>query len=121
MTKTFSLQGGSPNFITTLIRSLFLVAATIGGFFIFASAAAFALFVVIGLLILGFIVFGVLWVRAKILGKPLRPAGNMWTFQTFDTEQEMHTYEAGEETPKKADGPVLDAHQTPDGWSVDTD
>lgn len=125
MTKTFSLQGGSPNLFQTLIRSLFLIAATIGGFFIFAGAAAFALFVVIGLLILGFIVFGVLWLRAKILGKPLRPASNMWSFQTFPPGQ---TFDAGQAAQSdndagttKPDGPVLDAHQTPDGWSVDSD
>ena len=127
MTKTFPLPNNrsrnGQNPLQSLFRTLFLIAATIGGFFIFAASAAFALFVVIGILILGFVAFAVLWLRAKILGKPLRPAGNMWSFQTFDGSsfggQEA---KSKDETSKpKSDGPVLDAHQTPDGWSVDTD
>ena len=119
MTKTYSLLGGSPNLFQSLIRAIFLIAATIGGFFIFAASAAFALFVIIGLLVLGFVVFGVLWLRAKILGKSLRPASNMWTFQTFDSSQS--NAHKDEDTRHETDGPVLDAHQTPDGWSVDSD
>jgi len=114
--------------LQSLLRAIFIIAATIGGFFIFAASAAFALFVVIGILILGFVAFGVLWLRAKILGRPLRPAGNMWSFQTFDGQTFDNEGFGGseaasnDETSKpKSDGPVLDAHQTPDGWSVDTD
>ncbi len=123
MTKTFPLPGNGPHnrqsIFQSLFRALFLIAATIGGFFVFAASAAFALFVVIGILMLGFVAFAVLWVRAKILGKSLRPESTMWTFQSFDGGQASST---NEESPKpKADGPVLDAHQTPDGWSVDTD
>lgn len=124
MTKTFPLPGNGQNPLQSLLRALFLIAATIGGFFIFAASAAFAFFVVIGILILGFVAFAVLWLRAKILGKPLRSAGNMWSFQTFDGqtfgEQEPKSND-DEASKPKADGPVLDAHQTPDGWSVDTD
>lgn len=122
MTKTFPLPGNGQNPLQSILRAIILVAATIGGFFIFAASAAFALFVVLGILILGFVAFAVLWLRAKILGKSLRPKGNMWSFQTFD-----HTSFGGQEAKSddsakpKADGPVLDAHQTPDGWSVDTD
>ncbi len=124
MTKTFLFPDNGPNngqnLFQSLFRTLFLIAATIGGFFIFAASAAFALFVVIGILILGFIAFGVLWVRAKILGKSLRPKSTMWSFQSFDGRQASS--KSKEENPKpKTDGPVLDAHQTPDGWSVDTD
>lgn len=120
MTKTFPLPGNGQNIFQSLFRALFLIAATIGGFFIFAASAAFALFVVIGILILGFIAFAVLWVRAKILGKSLRPESTMWSFQSFDGGQASSSTKE-ESTKPKADGPVLDAHQTPDGWSVDTD
>ena len=123
MTKTFPFPGNGPgseqSLFQSLFRALFLIAATIGGFFIFAASAAFALFVVIGILILGFIAFGVLWLRAKILGKSLRPESTMWTFQSFDSGQAA-TSDA-KDTDTKVDGPVLDAHKTPDGWSVDTD
>ena len=119
MTKTFPLPGNGQNLFQSLFRALFLIAATIGGFFIFAASAAFAFFVVIGILILGFVAFAVLWLRAKILGKSLRPESTMWSFQSFDSGQPT-TPDAKTSKPK-ADGPVLDAHKTPDGWSVDTD
>lgn len=123
MTKTFPLPGNGPrneqNLFQSLFRALFLIAATIGGFFIFAASAAFALFVVIGILILGFIAFGVLWLRAKILGKSLRPESTMWTFKSFDNGQA--TTPDDKITKPKTNGPVLDAHKTPDGWSVDSD
>lgn len=119
MTKTFPLLGNGQNLFQSLFRALFLIAATIGGFFIFAASAAFALFLVMGILILGFVAFAVLWLRAKILGKSLRPKSTMWTFQSFDGAK-ASTPDTKGAKPKK-DGPVLDAHQTPDGWSVDTD
>lgn len=123
MTKTFPLPGNGQSLFQSLFRALFLIAATIGGFFIFAASAAFALFVVIGILILGFVAFGVLWIRAKILGKSLRPESSMWSFQSFDGGQAPTSSEktSKSKSDSPADGPVLDAHQTPDGWSVDTD
>jgi len=128
MTNTYSLPKNGPGsgrgILQSILRAMFLVAATIGGFFIFAASAAFAFFLVIGLLILGFVVFGILWLRAKILGKPLYSPRKMWTFQTFNTPGN-----ASGNTPentsnpktKPTDGPVLNAHKTPDGWSVDSD
>ncbi len=120
MTKTFPLPGNGQNLFQSVLRALFIIAATIGGFFIFAASAAFALFIVLGILILGVIAFAVLWLRAKILGKSLRPESKMWTFQSFDSNKTT-TKSNKDGTQKKTDGPVLDAHQTPDGWSVDTD
>ncbi len=127
MTNTYSLPnngprnspGGGRGLLQSILRAIFLVAATIGGFFIFAASAAFALFLVIGLLILGLVVFGILWLRAKILGKPLYSSKKMWTFQTFNTPG-AKTGPANK-ADIKTDGPVLDAHKTPDGWSVDGD
>lgn len=118
-----STLSGSANPFQALLRTLFLIAATIGGFFIFAASAAVALFLVMGILILGFVVFVGFWLRAKITGKPLMPKPQVYGFNTFG---------GGEANPNEAppksrtknglnDGPVLDAHQTPDGWSVDTE
>ncbi|MBL4855275.1 MAG: hypothetical protein JKY25_13695 [Robiginitomaculum sp.] len=127
MTNTYSLPNNSPGggrgVFQSILRTIFLVAATIGGFFIFAASAAFALFLVIGLLILGFVVFGILWLRAKILGKPIYSSKKMWTFQTFNTPgaKTDPTNKANVKTDVKTGGPVLDAHKTPDGWSVDND
>ncbi len=125
MTNTYSLHnnghnnGGGRGLVQSILRAIFLIAATIGGFFIFAASAAFALFLVIGLILLGLVAFGILWVRAKILGKPLYSSHKMWTFQTFNgTNTKSKTTDKADMKP---DGPVLDAHKTPDGWSVDND
>ncbi len=111
--------GGGRNILQSIFRAIFLIAATIGGFFIFAASAAFALFLVIGLIILGLVAFGILWLRGKILGKPLYDTSKMWTFQSFTTSSADTSPEGHSKT--KTDGPVLDAHKTPDGWSVDND
>ena len=106
---------GGGNFFTNFVRAIFVVLAAVGGFFLFAASAAFALIVTGGLLILGFVIFCGLWLRAKILGKPLMPKMQSYSFgpQGFGS---MDKDGAGD-----SDGPVLDAHQTPDGWSVDRD
>lgn len=127
MTRGYTLSGRQ-NPLQAAIRALFLIAATIGGFFIFAASAAFALFVVIGLIILAFIVFAVFWLRAKIMGKPLMPTSKMYSFTTFTNERSRQASPAnfkdpsgGKNTETSDAGPVLDAHKTPDGWSVDTE
>lgn len=121
-----STLSGSANPLQALLRTLFLIAATIGGFFIFAASAAVALFLVMGILILGFVVFVGFWLRAKITGKPLMPKPQVYGFNTFGggagsngTSPESRS---NSDSGKGLDGgPVLDAHQTPDGWSVDTE
>lgn len=114
MVNGYSLSGGSPNLVQTLIRSVFVVIAAIAGFFVFAASAAFALIVTGGLILLGVIVFVGMWLRAKILGRPINPYVKMYRAQP---------QKATRADPKDIDnsGPVLDAHETPDGWSVDND
>ena len=114
MVNGYSLPSGNQGLLQTLVRSVFVVAAAIAGFFVFAASAAFALIVTGGLLILGFVVFVGMWLRAKILGKPINPYVKMYRTQTARTTQQ-HPRD------KEASGPVLDAHETPDGWSVDND
>ena len=101
------------------MRGLFLAAATIGGLFLFAASAAFAFFVVSGLVILGLVVFAFFWTRAKLFGRPFGP-----TAQFEAARKEMATQMKSARPSMAAgvddeDGPVIDAHQTPDGWSVD--
>ncbi len=127
MVKTHSLPGGGPGLFQTVLRALFVLAATIGGFFILAASAALALIVALGLLIFGAVVFAGFWLRAKITGRSAFSgmAGGASPFAT------MHTFKTGAAKPSaqkeepqaqgKDGGPVIDAHQTPDGWSVDTD
>ena len=106
------LSGGRPGLMQTFVRSMFVVLAAIGGFFIFAASAAFAVIVAGGLLIFGFVIFIAMWLRAKILGKPLNPYANMTPEQILRAHQEKTKSDG-------VDGPILDAHETPDGWSVD--
>ena len=115
MTRGHYISGSTGPF-QSLLRAVFMIAAAIVGFFVFAGAAAFALFIALGLLILGGIAFAVFWFRAKVLKKPLMPKMKMQSFQGFDMQGTA-------EQPDKADndGPIIDAHKTPDGWSVDTD
>lgn len=106
---------GGPGIMQSFLRSIFVVLAAIGGFFLFAASAAFALIVAGGLIIFGFVVFVALWLRAKILGRSLNSYVKMRTEQSF-----RDTFQSKPKT-MDADGPVLDAHETPDGWSVDND
>ncbi|HHI88692.1 MAG TPA: hypothetical protein ENK01_01950 [Hellea balneolensis] len=119
MIKTFYISGRQPRggVLQTVLRTLVLVAASIFALFVFAASAAFAFFVIIGVLVLGLVTFSVLWLRAKLLGRPLMPNAKMWSYEAFATMQET----AGRQDDMKSDGPILDARQTPDGWSVETD
>ena len=66
------------------------------------------------LILLGFILFGALWLRAKILGKKMNSYVKMKTAEAYKAAQPESDRDIGS-------GPVLDAHETPDGWSVDND
>lgn len=107
MTNNASLSFGQRGPLSAIIRGFVLVAAAIGGFFILAASAAFAFFVLIGLVILGAGIFAVMWVRMKFFGR--RTAKQFRDFQESMTRNQ----------PVSDDGPILDAHQTPDGWSVE--
>jgi len=118
MSNTFRLSGQS-GFLTNIMRGLFLAVAAIGGFFMLAFSAAFAFFVVIGLVLVALVVFAFFWARAKLFGKPFGPKAQFEAarkdmeaqFQGMDLDMERNG--------PKGDGPIIDAHQTPEGWSVD--
>ncbi len=116
MSNTYNISGRG-GVVQNLIRGLVLVAAAIGGFFMLAFSAAFAFFVISGLIILGLAVFAVLWTRAKLLGKPFGPRAQ---FETMKSEMDSQ-FESMHKTQKsdEVDGPIIDAHKTPEGWTVD--
>lgn len=117
MTQTFNLSGNG-SFVSNLMRGLFVAAATIGGLFLFAGAAAFAFFVIAGFVILGLVVFAFFWARAKLFGRPFGPKAQFEAARK-DMEAQMRAARSGGQNGLGDDGPVIDAHQTPDGWSVD--
>jgi len=86
-------------------------------------SAAFALFAVAGIAVIGFLVFGFFWAKAKIAGKPFGPKAMMGAqFEQMrkDMETQMGTaspFQANDTSDEQ--GPIVDAHRTPDGWSVD--
>ena len=100
------------------MRGLFVAAATIGGLFLFAASAAFAFFVIAGLVILGLVVFAFFWTRAKIFGRPFGPKAQFEAARK-DMEAQMRTARPNSSADYDDDGPVIDAHRTPDGWTVD--
>lgn len=121
MTNTYNL-GGPTSFFGSLTRVLFMAVAAIGGLFMLAFSAAFALFVVAGVALVGFVTFGFFWARAKILKKPFGPRAQFEAqakkMQADFGSQFTHSspFSNGKQGP---DGPIIDAHRTPDGWSVD--
>lgn len=124
MTQAYSIEGGRPGLFSTIARTAFLAVAAIGGLFMLFFAATFALFAVAGIAVIGFLVFAFFWAKAKITGKPFGPKAMMGA----QFEQMRHDMEAqmGGTSPLKTtnsnaaeQGPIVDAHRTPDGWSVD--
>jgi len=85
-----------------------------------AFSAAFAIFVVAGLVLFGLVVFIFLWGRAKLFGKPFGPKAQFEAARK-DMEAQFEGMDLNMENngPGVSDGPIIDAHQTPEGWSVD--
>lgn len=114
MSQTYNLSGRSGLF-SNLLRAIVASIAVIGGIFMLAASAAFAFFVVIGIAILAFIAFAFFWTKAKILGKPFGPKAQ---FEAARRDMEAQ-FDQMQPPSDNADGPIIDAHRTPEGWSVD--
>ena len=119
MTQTYSIQGRRPGLFSTVARTALFAVAAIGGLFMLLISATFALFVVAGIAVIGFLVFAFFWAKAKITGKPFGPKA-MMAAQMDQMRKDMESQMGGNSSSKAAEqGPVVDAHRTPDGWSVD--
>ena len=111
MTRTFNIIG--PNTVFgQIMRTIIVAAAAVGGLFVLAASAAFAFFIAAGLLILGALTFVFFWARAKFFGRPLGPKAQFEQARK-DMEAQLQGQNVG------GDGPIIDAHRTPEGWSVD--
>lgn len=121
MTQAYYIQGRRPGLLSTVARTAFLAVAAIGGLFMLVFSAAFALFAVAGIAVIGFLVFAFFWARAKISGKPFGPRAMMDAqFEQMRKDMESQMGGASSASANMAgQGPVVDAHRTPDGWSVD--
>ncbi|MEP1230996.1 MAG: hypothetical protein ABJG88_10005 [Litorimonas sp.] len=124
MTNTYRLSGQNGGVFSQLLRAAFFTITAIGGLLLLFFSAAFVLILIAGLAVLGFVVALVFWVRAKILGKPFGPKAK---FEHMRREMEANMGSQFDEIrpdshadhTQEADGPILDAHNTPEGWSVD--
>ena len=99
-----------------------MAAAAIGGFFMLAFSAAFAFFVIAGLIVFGLVVFAFFWARAKLFGKPFGPKAQFEAARKdMETQFQGMDLNRANNGPNSShtDGPIIDAHQTPEGWSVD--
>jgi len=123
MTQTYNI-GGPAGPLKSIIKMIIAAAAVIGGLFLMAASAAVAFFLLLGLIILVSFVVAFLWGKAKLTGKPFGPKA-YFKAQGFDLEKgfDAETFKASaQDKPNKSKdkhGPIIDAHQTPDGWSVD--
>ena len=118
MTGAGNLPGPS-NPLANLARILFAVGALAVGLFVFAVSATFLLFLVAGLAIVGVIVAGFFWARARLTGRPFGPREHFEAhYRTMVAEMNL---EPGPRPQAQTaeDGPVIDAHPTPDGWRID--
>lgn len=119
MTQTYNITG-SGSMLSNILRGFFVAAAAIGGFFLLAVSAAFAFFVVAGLVLVGAFVFAFFWGRAKLFGRPFGPKAQFEAARR-DMEAQMAAQMSGVKPARgyAGSGPIIDAHKTPDGWSVD--
>lgn len=110
-----------------LLRAGLFTITAIGGLFVLFFSAAFVLFLIAAIAVIALTAAGVFWVRAKILGKPFGPKSQLDQMRR-DMEAQMSPELRGQfdtAAPKTgtrqsaSGGPVIDAHQTPEGWSVD--
>lgn len=109
MTSTYNISGSGGAF-RGIIRALIALSVALGGIFILATSAIVALFVTGALFAFGALVMGYVWIKSKITGKPMVKTA-------FDMGQRRG--KSARPTSGKDDGVTIDAHKTPEGWSVD--
>ena len=121
MTQTYNINGSGGPF-SGILRTILAFAAVVGGLLLMAASAAVAFFLILGLVILVSLVIAFMWGKAKLTGKPFGPKAH-FKAQGFDFESAMEKapFETKSEKKREATkhGPIIDAHETPDGWSVD--
>lgn len=126
MTQTYNI-GGPGGTVRSILRLIIAAAAVIGGLLLMAASAAVAFFLLLGIVILAALAIAFMWGKAKLTGKPFGPKA-YFKAQGFDFDAaaekagpQFQTKAQAENPPKDPakHGPIIDAHETPDGWSVD--
>ncbi len=111
-------QGGPGGFFQNIARYSMLLVSAVIGLVILALTASAAIVVVLSLLFIALVVFAFFWVRAKVFGKPIGGKAFADMQAQMRAQQDAAT-RPSRSTPDDFDGETIDAHKTPDGWSVD--
>ena len=117
---TTGFSGGFSGMLQSMGRlSLLVFSAFIGiGFLIFTASAAFVLLLTI--LFLGVAAFGFFWVRAKVFGKPFGGAQfSAYRQAAQNPFRDGFADKGGADYNNDQNEDVIDAVQTPNGWTVE--
>lgn len=97
-------------------RTAILLAGGIVGLGVLILATSAALVVVLAILVLAAIAFAGFWIRAKVFGKTVREKA----FEDLEKKFGVNSAQFDSERGPDVDGEeiVLDARETPDGWTV---
>lgn len=113
MTGTHHLNGQTTGMFGQVGRWLTLAVMSVAAAFMLFFSAAFALVLVSGISFIVMIVAAGFWIRAKLTGRPFGPQAQMEEFR-----RQMGAM-PGATSSDVSQGPIIDAHQTPEGWTVE--
>lgn len=117
MTRTQHLQGSGIGLFGQIGRWLTLAAVTIMAAFMLFFSAAFALILISAIAFLVLIAVSIFWIRAKLTGRPFGPRAQM-DARMADIRRQMGA-DMSSAPQSQSDGPIIDAHKTPEGWTVE--
>jgi len=111
-----NLRAGPKTFWQKIGRTALLIGGGIVGLGVLILATSFALVVVLAVLVLAAIAFAGFWIRAKVFGKTVREKA----FEDLEKKFGVNTAQFENSNAPDVDGEeiVLDARETPDGWTV---
>ncbi|NNE58781.1 MAG: hypothetical protein HKN36_11805 [Hellea sp.] len=112
MTQTRYISG-QPGIFQSIFKAVSFIMAAIVSVFLLMIGGIVAFFLIGALLVLGLVAFVYFWAKAKITGRPFGPKAQFEQARR-DMEAQFQNYR---ETA--GDGPIIEAHDTPDGWSVE--
>ena len=117
MTGTHHLNGQASGMVGQVGRWLTFAAMSVAAAFMLFFSAAFALVLIGTISVLVLITVVIFWIRAKLTGKPFGPRAQMEA-QMEEFRRQMGA-SSNATTDDKGQGPIIDAHQTPEGWTVE--
>lgn len=122
MTQAYNITGnvsGPSGLLGSVFRKILAVLVLMGMVALGVAFAALAFFIILGVMGLIAFIIAVLWGKAKITGKPFGPRAYMKS-RGFDLDNPFdESFRAQTASDGSAHGPIIDAEETSDGWSVE--